>query len=502
MVIVLYADSQLMERGTSFRRGSMDSMISGTTNGSGGNRGKLNSVDEQQEAIVHAKLSIHKKVMVGMLVGGVSTSSVMTQASAQSSLHGNSGGAAENGMRSTLAQARKIRGLTAVLGHSGDGEGSGAATRNKIQVLLAKQQMQKQIQQQQAFLQNQQQPQSISKRLSGYSDNSNSSEDCDDAASDPYNKDANRRTRSDSADSAASNTAIPGNAARSASPATVGNVAGGVPRRGSVTSTLGGNKDVSPLYSRHASAKERNHAMIVLDHETATAAAAAAGMSAGALFSTGTGGTARTGRRKSVLGSATTILTPEEAVTENLRQAAATLAAATADGDGNTPDSANGGAQETAKALLANAQANLPLPAVNEPGGGYNMNRVPTVVGSFLLKKALANNNDSLKSYLGDVPVESTNCRFIRKMWGAVKRIFAVLTCNPRAGRGSVRPEDIGVLSEDFSDIFFFRSPTLFYRAAELGIMMNCLYMGMWSTNFISITMEETHWAKFWNVLM
>jgi hypothetical protein len=45
-------------------------------------------------------------------------------------------------------------------------------------------------------------------------------------------------------------------------------------------------------------------------------------------------------------------------------------------------------------------------------------------------------------------------------------------------------------LSDDFSDIYFFGKPLWFFRAVELCIMFNCLYLALWVTNFIKIATE------------
>lgn len=56
--------------------------------------------------------------------------------------------------------------------------------------------------------------------------------------------------------------------------------------------------------------------------------------------------------------------------------------------------------------------------------------------------------------------------------------------------------------SEDFTDIFYFRRPGLFYRAVELAIMMNSLYMSFWVTNFITIVTDYSTNPVLWNIYM
>lgn len=45
-------------------------------------------------------------------------------------------------------------------------------------------------------------------------------------------------------------------------------------------------------------------------------------------------------------------------------------------------------------------------------------------------------------------------------------------------------------LSEDFSDIYFFKRPTWYFRAIEFCILLNCIYGAVYVTNFITITQE------------
>eukprot|EP00981_Chlorochromonas_danica_P002596 scaffold504_cov189-Ochromonas_danica.AAC.31 len=51
-------------------------------------------------------------------------------------------------------------------------------------------------------------------------------------------------------------------------------------------------------------------------------------------------------------------------------------------------------------------------------------------------------------------------------------------------------------LSSDFSDIFLFNMPELFFGAVEMCIMFNCLYLAFWVTDFISLSarQHQTAW--------
>eukprot|EP01038_Epipyxis_sp_PR26KG_P013028 gene13028-17460_t len=54
-------------------------------------------------------------------------------------------------------------------------------------------------------------------------------------------------------------------------------------------------------------------------------------------------------------------------------------------------------------------------------------------------------------------------------------------------------------LSEDFSDIFLFAQPVWYFRSVEVCIMLNCLYLAIWMTNF-SIIAAELDLSPFWKV--
>jgi Ca2+-binding EF-hand superfamily protein len=57
-------------------------------------------------------------------------------------------------------------------------------------------------------------------------------------------------------------------------------------------------------------------------------------------------------------------------------------------------------------------------------------------------------------------------------------------------------------LTEDFSDIYFFSSPLIYFRAVEVAIMLNSLYLSMWAVNFISVAKDETENPVVWQLLM
>lgn len=57
-------------------------------------------------------------------------------------------------------------------------------------------------------------------------------------------------------------------------------------------------------------------------------------------------------------------------------------------------------------------------------------------------------------------------------------------------------------LSQDFSDIFIFKNSTFYFRAVEMCILLNCLYLSMWVMNFIYIVFFNTVFIVAWELLM
>lgn len=52
------------------------------------------------------------------------------------------------------------------------------------------------------------------------------------------------------------------------------------------------------------------------------------------------------------------------------------------------------------------------------------------------------------------------------------------------------------ILGDDMSSIYIFSNPTLYYRAIELCLTFNCLYMAVWITNMITIVTKSDILAK------
>ena len=57
-------------------------------------------------------------------------------------------------------------------------------------------------------------------------------------------------------------------------------------------------------------------------------------------------------------------------------------------------------------------------------------------------------------------------------------------------------------LTEDFSDIYFFSSPLVYFRAVEVVILLNSLYLSMWAVNFISVAEDEAKNPVIWQLIM
>jgi Ca2+-binding EF-hand superfamily protein len=65
-----------------------------------------------------------------------------------------------------------------------------------------------------------------------------------------------------------------------------------------------------------------------------------------------------------------------------------------------------------------------------------------------------------------------------------------------------VAQQDSMKVHEDFSEIFLFKSQDLYFRAVEVGIMFNSLYLAMWATNMITIVNRELEYPEIWQIGM
>jgi hypothetical protein len=57
-------------------------------------------------------------------------------------------------------------------------------------------------------------------------------------------------------------------------------------------------------------------------------------------------------------------------------------------------------------------------------------------------------------------------------------------------------------LDEDFSDIYAFHSPTLYFRAVEIGIVLNCIYLSLWVSDFIYIAENLSEASEPYQLMM
>eukprot|EP00602_Paraphysomonas_sp_CaronLab_P002491 CAMPEP_0185036978 /NCGR_PEP_ID=MMETSP1103-20130426/30777_1 /TAXON_ID=36769 /ORGANISM="Paraphysomonas bandaiensis, Strain Caron Lab Isolate" /LENGTH=831 /DNA_ID=CAMNT_0027574759 /DNA_START=395 /DNA_END=2893 /DNA_ORIENTATION=- len=72
-----------------------------------------------------------------------------------------------------------------------------------------------------------------------------------------------------------------------------------------------------------------------------------------------------------------------------------------------------------------------------------------------------------------------------------------------RVQNNEVSTEDADVkLSEDFSSIFLFDSPELFFRTVEIAIMLNSLYLSLWVSNFATAVERALAHSWVWQILM
>jgi len=72
-----------------------------------------------------------------------------------------------------------------------------------------------------------------------------------------------------------------------------------------------------------------------------------------------------------------------------------------------------------------------------------------------------------------------------------------------RAHNNEISTDDADVkLSEDLSSIFLFNSPELFFRAVEIAIMLNSLYLSLWISNFVTAVERALPHSWLWQILM
>lgn len=68
---------------------------------------------------------------------------------------------------------------------------------------------------------------------------------------------------------------------------------------------------------------------------------------------------------------------------------------------------------------------------------------------------------------------------------------------------GNIEESFVEQLEEiDLNRIFLFNNPNFFYFAVDIGLMFNCLYMSIWSSNFISLVQKFTIEKTMWQFLM
>jgi len=68
--------------------------------------------------------------------------------------------------------------------------------------------------------------------------------------------------------------------------------------------------------------------------------------------------------------------------------------------------------------------------------------------------------------------------------------------------KARVRNYNFDLYSSDMESIYIFQNPEYYYRAVEACIMMHCFYLGIWSTNFLTIVSESTLNLTFWHIFI
>jgi hypothetical protein len=57
-------------------------------------------------------------------------------------------------------------------------------------------------------------------------------------------------------------------------------------------------------------------------------------------------------------------------------------------------------------------------------------------------------------------------------------------------------------LAEDFSDIYALHSPNLYFKAVEIGIVLNCIYLSLWVSDFIYIANNLRQSSEVYQLIM
>ena len=68
--------------------------------------------------------------------------------------------------------------------------------------------------------------------------------------------------------------------------------------------------------------------------------------------------------------------------------------------------------------------------------------------------------------------------------------------------RRKLRDYNHELYASDMEEIYIFQNPEYYHRAVEACIMMHCFYLGVWSTNFITIVSESTLKPSFWHTMI
>eukprot|EP01040_Poterioochromonas_malhamensis_P012225 gene12225-13368_t len=107
--------------------------------------------------------------------------------------------------------------------------------------------------------------------------------------------------------------------------------------------------------------------------------------------------------------------------------------------------------------------------------------------------------------------VFSLDCFFylISKLWGLVKAVFFILlygrVSHDVQHRNETQHEsaldDIKQLEDDLKGIFAWKNPDLYYTSVEFSLLLQCMYVALWTTNFVMLA-SESRYVVLWELAL
>jgi hypothetical protein len=61
--------------------------------------------------------------------------------------------------------------------------------------------------------------------------------------------------------------------------------------------------------------------------------------------------------------------------------------------------------------------------------------------------------------------------------------------------------EDIKELEDDLKAIFIWKNPHIYYISVEFSLLLQCMYVALWATNFVFLA-KDSHFPIFWNIAL